>query len=403
MKFRLVVPALLLMLLVAGLWEDDAKAQLKEAAGISARIAPVKSVYQASEPVEFRFTLVNTTGQPLTILTWGTPLEGFNENMFEVVRDGRRVLYLGRVVKRGPPQPEEYKTIPPGDSLSTVVDLARAYAITRATEYTCTFRSILFDAGQEVPAAMARKEVLEPRLLTSSAVSFRLRDTRTMLPAEFDEDLEPPKAKSTAFQGCSNSQQTTVNQALDDAITNTAGSYLALATCPTSKRSSAQRYTKWFGTYTAARYTTVTNNMLAIHNALANKTITFHCDCNENYYAYVYPSKPYHVYLCKLFWSAPSTGTDTKFGTIVHEVSHFTVVAGTDDHAYGQSSCATLATNNPSQAIDNADSYEYFVENNPALTMGLDLVVYLVLAAGVIVLVFWFLRMRGRRAATAPI
>jgi len=48
-------------------------------------------------------------------------------------------------------------------------------------------------------------------------------------------------------------------------------------------------------------------------------------------------------------------------------MSHFNVVAGTDDHVYGQSGAASLAISNPSLAVDNADSHEYFAENTPAL------------------------------------
>ena len=54
-------------------------------------------------------------------------------------------------------------------------------------------------------------------------------------------------------------------------------------------------------------------------------------------------------------------------GTLVHEMSHFTVVAGTDDWAYGQSAAAALAVSNPARAIENADSHEYFAENTPPL------------------------------------
>jgi peptidyl-Lys metalloendopeptidase len=48
-------------------------------------------------------------------------------------------------------------------------------------------------------------------------------------------------------------------------------------------------------------------------------------------------------------------------------MTHFNVVAGTDDWAYGQSAAASLATSNPARAVDNADSHEYFAENTPAL------------------------------------
>jgi peptidyl-Lys metalloendopeptidase len=69
--------------------------------------------------------------------------------------------------------------------------------------------------------------------------------------------------------------------------------------------------------------------------------------------------------VCNAFWSAPSTGTDSKAGTLVHEMSHFNVVASTDDWAYGQSAAKSLAISNPSKALDNADTHEYFAENNP--------------------------------------
>ena len=42
-----------------------------------------------------------------------------------------------------------------------------------------------------------------------------------------------------------------------------------------------------------------------------------------------------------------------------------TVVAGTNDYAYGQTACKKLATKTPNKAINNADSHEYFAENNP--------------------------------------
>jgi hypothetical protein len=61
------------------------------------------------------------------------------------------------------------------------------------------------------------------------------------------------------------------------------------------------------------------------------------CGCDEDYFAYVYPAQPYTIYVCNAFWTAPMTGTDSKGGTLLHEMSHFDIVAGTDDHVYGQS------------------------------------------------------------------
>ena len=93
--------------------------------------------------------------------------------------------------------------------------------------------------------------------------------------------------------------------------------------------------------------------------------MTFDCGCKKRYYAYVYPNQPYTIYLCSVYWQAPATGTDSKAGTLIHETSHFTVVAGTDDWAYGQSAASSLAISDPVKAVDNADSHEYFAENTP--------------------------------------
>ena len=47
-------------------------------------------------------------------------------------------------------------------------------------------------------------------------------------------------------------------------------------------------------------------------------------------------------------------------------MSHFNVVAGTDDHVYGQAGAKSLAISDPAAAVDNADSHEYFAENTPS-------------------------------------
>ncbi len=57
----------------------------------------------------------------------------------------------------------------------------------------------------------------------------------------------------------------------------------------------------------------------------------------------------------------PLVAGDTKFQTLVHELSH--LVIGTDDHAYGPVPCRGLAISNSNQGKNNADSWGYFVED----------------------------------------
>ncbi len=56
-------------------------------------------------------------------------------------------------------------------------------------------------------------------------------------------------------------------------------------------------------------------------------------------------------------------GRDSKAGTLIHEISHFNVVAGTGDIVYGASGAHNLAVTSPNQAIRNADNHEYFAED----------------------------------------
>ena len=166
-----------------------------------------------------------------------------------------------------------------------------------------------------------------------------------------------------ATVGCSSTQVSGIGNAITAArnYSENAKGYLA-------GNNQGPRYTTWFGAYTSSRYTTANQHFVAIDSAL-DKTgdqVKINCGCNQSYYAYVYPTKPYEIFVCRAFWSAPNTGTDSKAGTLVHEMSHFNVVAATDDHVYGQSGAKSLAASDPAKAVDNADSHEYFAENTPS-------------------------------------
>ena len=164
------------------------------------------------------------------------------------------------------------------------------------------------------------------------------------------------------YVGCTATRTTTAGQAVVEArkYSENAKGYLNLGTV-------GARYTTWFGAYTSSRYGTAQSHFAAIDTALdqSGGQLKINCGCNQNYYAYVYPNKPYEIFVCKAFWTAPLTGTDSKAGTLVHEVSHFDIVANTDDVVYGQAGAKSLAISNPADAVRNADSHEYFSENTP--------------------------------------
>ncbi|KAB5587773.1 Deuterolysin M35 metalloprotease [Ceratobasidium theobromae] len=171
------------------------------------------------------------------------------------------------------------------------------------------------------------------------------------------------RQNSPQFVSCSDSQKDTILDAVKGAedYAQQAADYLEQV------NSGTDRYTTWFGEYDQGRVSKVASHFKAITGKATQST--YDCspsECgNASTFAYVYPNQPGKVYLCGAFWNAPVTGTDSKAGTIVHEQTHFDEYGGTGDHAYGQRGCQELAQKDPNTAVMNADSHEYFAENNP--------------------------------------
>jgi hypothetical protein len=79
-------------------------------------------------------------------------------------------------------------------------------------------------------------------------------------------------------------------------------------------------------------------------------------------FAYVHPTDPSRIFVDLEFVKATRVGTNSRAGTITHEMSHFVVAGGTKDHAYGTEKCKQLARSNPVLALMNADNFEFYVE-----------------------------------------
>ena len=374
--------------------------------GLAATLEVVNPHPGPAEPVTIRFSLANQSGETLQVLKWHTPLEGFASNFLRVERDGQRVRYIGLLAKRGLPQPSDYVALAPGQTVKADLNLAEGYDLSAPGHYTVQLDTELLDVrpGMEPPREYRKPE---PRPLRSAPVSLELAQGRSVpvpppgaaaTPAAAPHKAKSGKvqAKQANYKNCSDSQKSDLDEALNKAAQIAAGSDLALAVTPAAKRSAAPRYKTWFGAYTVSRYATVQTHFDKIQDALANQQITFNCDCTHaGWYAYVYPDQPYEIHLCPVFWTAPLEGTDSRSGTLVHESSHFYVVASTDDHVYGQSACKSLANSNPDDAIDNADTHEYFAENNPAEEMGIGAALFGLLLL-LTLLVGYRLRMRRR-------
>lgn len=331
-------------------------------AGLSSRLEVDRAAVGVNEDVTVRYTLRNNTSQDLLVVYWQTPLRGVFNDLFDVRRDGKPVDYMGRDYKWATPRANDFIRVPAGGELHAAVELSAVYDISRSGEYSIGYRlrqhedPIVLGAKADVAGVSAAG-------LRSNAVSILVaRDEAaaeaTRPPFDFDESANPdfttPDYVTPGYVSCSSSRQTTLKSALGAAETMSSKAKAYLAAGKTDSG-----YTTWFGTYTSSNYTKVTTHFNNIYGVFSGKTVTFYCDCTDSAYAYVYANQPYKIHLCSAFWSAPLTGIDSKGGTLVHECSHFTVVASTDDWAYGTAGCQKLST---AKKIDNADCHEYFAE-----------------------------------------
>jgi peptidyl-Lys metalloendopeptidase len=314
---------------------------------LSARVSVAQATMAASERVVVDVTLTNTSSAPVSLYKWDAPGEGLNEGRLSVLRDGQPVEYTGAHYKRVQGRPEDIITLAPGQSLSGPVVVSDAYDLSVSGTYTIRYEL-------EEHAGVGS--------LASNSVSLFIEGRRNSL--EGTQAMRDVTAQGISYTSCSSSQQSSVLTAFNSSKTYASNSLSYLNGTP----SATSRFTTWFGTYSTTNWNQIKTQFSKISSALNTANVVVDCSCTQSgTYAYVYANQPYKIYVCGAFWSAPNTGTDSRAGTLVHEMSHFTVVAGTGDHAYGQTNAKNLARSNPASARNNADSHEYFTENNPSL------------------------------------
>jgi peptidyl-Lys metalloendopeptidase len=328
---------------------------------LDVRVSNAAPVVKGDVDVQVDVAVTNQCRQPVRVLRWQLPGDTMSGSLFTVTRDDQPVRYTGAVIKRAAPTAKDYVEIAAGATLNYKVELTGHYDFSKNGRYAIEFHSdrgthgsgaaALHSAAASYLWAEGRNEKLDAALFSEEATAARAAAAVS------------PLAASISYTGsCTSSQKTQLSQAVT-AATNYASSS---ATYLNGTPSATSRYTTWFGAYTSARWATAKDHYTKARNAFQTAALTLDCSCKDTgTYAYVYPTQPYKIYVCGAFWSAPMTGTDSKGGTLVHEMMHFNVIASTDDWAYGQSAAQSLAKSNPTKALDNSDNHEYFAENNP--------------------------------------
>jgi len=325
--------------------------------GIVVDVVPARQGSTTGDDVAVVVTIRNTGTATRYVPAWQTPFAGVQAPLFDVTRDGLPAAYLGILAKRAPPTRADFIALLPGSARSARVALSALYRMDITGAYSVRYRAGRLQVYARPDAARPLGTAAVAPTAAAVWIDGRLPDAAYAAAAG---PAPAPAGPGLAFEQCSATQQDGIAAAVR------AGQAMAAdAVAYMQGNALAARYATWFGPPDVARAATVAQHMDAIRDAFANRPLTIDCACTKPWFAYVYPDRPYTIHVCKAFWSARPTGTDSKGGTLVHELSHFTVVAGTNDWAYGQDAAGALAGSDPARAVDNADSHEYFGENNP--------------------------------------
>lgn len=308
------------------------------------------------------FSLTNISDKNQRILRWATPLGGEDADFFKIVSPSGIAGYVGKAISRLPPTERDYLSLAPGETRSVEVDLALLYDIHEAGLHSVEYVG---------PVSNARGEVLS---VASSSTRFRISNASESKIADLDAPKALPAVSlhtavaisgSNTFQNCSSTQQNSLTDARRNAALLGAQASRSLNNASIDDRQNSSWYNHWFGAYNGSRYNTVASKAAAIDSALQTQNFTFECapaDCQPSWGAYVYPNSPYNVYLCSQYWPADEIGVFSKSDMLVHEVSHFSVVADTDDIAVGYTAAENLASSNPAQAIKNSYNYQFYTQ-----------------------------------------
>ncbi|KAK0503496.1 peptidyl-Lys metalloendopeptidase [Armillaria luteobubalina] len=328
------------------------------APGLSLSLSGADSVVNV-ENLNVAATLTNTGDTTMKILNDPSSIldSDLPTHSFDISSDSGSPDFTGVMVKYNPDyvvknnESSSFTVLAPGESVTVNHALGAAYNFTGSGEasYSIEPASLFYYVDPDTS---------ELASINADTQKHTIQISGTLAVAHhsnFD--------KRISYNGCTPSRQADIVSAAAAAQTYAKSSYDYLR----SHTTGTKRYVTWFGTYTSARHSTVLSDY---SNMLAHPYANYKYDCTctkPNTFAYVYPARFGTIYLCDAFWRAPTTGDNSKGGTLIHESSHFDIIGGTRDAAYGQSDCKALALSNPDLAVKTADNVEYFSENVPAL------------------------------------
>ncbi|KAI1175893.1 neutral protease 2-like protein [Nemania sp. FL0916] len=326
-------------------------ASLASAASMGKRASPLDVQISQVGNSGLKATITNTGAEDLKVLKTGTLLDSAPIEKVQVFHGSNRLDFQGvrlRVSNAGFAE-EAFQTIPAGQAIEVNFDAAELHDLAATGAYDFVANGVLSYADAD-STEIAGAVPYSSNTLTAQVDGAEAAQVR----ASFLN-------KRTAVQSdCTGSKLTATRNAVSACRSFAA----AASSAALSNTAKVNEYFK--STSVGSRVASVFAKVISECGSTSSGASDTYCTdvygaCSSNVLAYTLPSGSFIVN-CPLYFSALPAVTNTchaqdQATTTLHETTHLTQVAGTDDLGYGYAAATRLSS---SQALNNADSYALF-------------------------------------------
>ncbi|KAI1118419.1 neutral protease 2-like protein [Nemania sp. NC0429] len=326
-------------------------ASLASAASMGKRTAPLNVQLEQVGNSGVKATITNTGAEDLKVLKVGTLLDSAPVEKVQVFHGSNRLDFQGirlRIANTGFDE-TAFQNIPAGQAVEVNFDAAELHDLATSGAYDFVASGVLSYA------AAGSTEIAGAVPYTSNTLTAQVDG------AEAAQARTTYVNKRTAVQSdCTGSKLT----ASRNAVTACRSFAAAASSAALSNTAKVNEYFK--STSAGSRVASVFAKVISECGSTSGGASRTYCSdifsaCASNVLAYTSPSTS-QIVNCPLYFSALPATTNSchaqdQATTTLHETTHLSQVAGTDDLGYGYSAATRLSS---SQALNNADSYALF-------------------------------------------
>ncbi|KAI1753545.1 metallo proteinase [Xylaria castorea] len=309
---------------------------------------------------EVKASITNSGNAALRVLKAGTILDSAPVEKVKIAQGTNKVPFTGirLYVHTADLQDAAFQTIGAKETVEVQWDAAQFHDLSAGGDFDISTEGSLRYA-EEGSNQIAGQVVYGSNVIQAKVDGIRAAEVH-------DAFHQAEKTKRAVIQSdCSSSQKSTVNAALGVAKT-----YAQNAASAASAGTKLQEYFKSTSSSTKSTVANVFNKIAtSVANSGTSGNAKLYCTdvgnwCTDGVVAYTQPGAvgSEYIVLCPYWFLFPATNNichdaDQPY-VIVHEATHLTEVAGTDDVCYGYDGCVTAISS--SQSLNNADSYALY-------------------------------------------